>query len=298
MLLLATLAGFDAAARTLEVGPGRHYAMPSDAARAAMAGDTIDIWPGEYADCAVWTASNLTIEGVGPGAVIVDKICEGKAIFVARGDNITIRNLSFARAHVSDENGAGIRAEGRNLTVEHSRFIDNQNGILAGPSPQSTILIRDSQFLRNGFCGNACSHGVYIGHIATLRIERSKFFETRDGHHVKSRALRTELVGNDIRDGKDGTASYLVEIPNGGSLLMENNVLEKGPNNSNHSAVVMIGAEGATQRTEQLRFIGNSIRNDDSHETVFVRNLTATPATLERNTLKGPVIPLAEGPKR
>jgi hypothetical protein len=281
------------AAKVLEVGPDRQFKVPSAAAAAAKAGDTIDIWPGEYFDCAVWSARGLIIEGRGAGAVMTDKICEGKAIFVTRGDDITIRNLTFTRARAADENGAGIRVEGKNLTIENSHFVDNQNGILAGDSIESKILITDSEFVRNGFCGGLCSHGIYVGHVALIRVERSKFFETRDGHHIKSRALRTELVENDIRDGKDGTASYEVELPNGGSLIMEKNVLEKGPNNGNHGAAVMIGAEGVSQRTTEIKINGNRFTNDDDHETVFVKNLTATQAILEGNTLKGKVIPLS-----
>ena len=47
---------------------------------------------------------------------------------------ITIRNLTLTRARVADFNGAGIRAEGGDLTIEHVRFIDDQDGILAAPS--------------------------------------------------------------------------------------------------------------------------------------------------------------------
>ena len=280
-------------AKTLEVGPDRYYKAPSAAAAVVADGDTVDIDPGEYFDCAVWSANGLTIEGRGAGAVITDKTCEGKALFITRGDGITIRNLTFTRARVQDENGAGIRVEGKNLTVENSRFINNENGILAGDSLESRILISNSEFLHNGKCGGSCAHGIYVGKIALLHVEHSKFFETKDGHHIKSRALRTELIANDIMDGKDGTASYLVEIPNGGSLVMEDNILEKGPNNGNHSAAIMIGAEGVTQRTEELKFVGNKFTNDESHETIFVKNLTATGATLSANTLKGKVVPLA-----
>ena len=279
--------------KTLEVGADRHYKAPSAAAAVAADGDSIEIDAGEYFDCAVWSANGLTIEGRGTGAVITDKTCEGKALFITRGDGITIRNLTFTRARVPDENGAGIRVEGKNLTVENSRFINNENGILAGDSPESRILISNTEFLRNGKCGGSCAHGIYVGKIALLHVEHSRFLETKDGHHIKSRALMTELIANEIMDGKDGTASYLVEIPNGGSLIMEDNVLEKGPNNSNHTAAIMIGAEGVTQRTEELKFVRNKFTNDDSHETIFVKNLTATGATLSANTLKGKVVPLA-----
>jgi Right handed beta helix region len=279
-------------AKTLEVGPAHNLKAPSDAASVASPGDVIEIDPGEYFDCAVWSASGITIEGRGDGTIITDKTCEGKALFVTRGNDITIRNLTFSRARVPDANGAGIRAEGKNLTIERSRFIDNENGILAGNSPESRISISGSEFLRNGKCAPDCSHGIYVGHIALLRVEGSKFLETKQGHHIKSRALRTELVGNDIRDGKDGTASYLVEIPNGGSLVMDGNVLQKGPNSENHTAAIMIGAEGVTQPTRELSLINNNFTNDGV-QTLFVKNLTATEAVLSANTFKGKVIPLS-----
>jgi hypothetical protein len=287
-----------ACARTLLVGPDHPYKTPSAAAAAAASGDTIEIEPGEYFDCAVWLANDLTIIGRGAGAVITDKTCEGKALFVTRGNNITLRNLTLTRARVPDQNGAGVRSEGRNLTIEHCHFINNENGILAGNSPESRILISDSEFIRNGKCDDSCAHGIYVGTIAVLHIERSRFFETRDGHHIKSRALRTELFGNEIVDGKEGSASYSVDIPNGGSLIMEGNVLEKGPKNSNHTAAIVIGAEGVTQRTQELRFTGNTFTNDDANETIFVKNLTATEAVLKSNSLKGKVIPLSGDGKK
>src|SRR6185437_8557906 len=106
-------------------------------------------------------------------------------------------------------------------------FINNEDGILAADAPNSTIRIFGSEFTRNGKCQNACAHGIYVGHIALLRIERTKFVETREGHHIKSRVKRTERIGNDIEDGPRGTSSYLVDISNGGTLIMENNTLKK-----------------------------------------------------------------------
>src|SRR6185437_6045648 len=211
--------------RTLEVGPNHKFKAPSAAIAAASDGDVVDIAPVKdgYFDCAVLRANHLTVEGRGSGVVLTDKTCQGKAIFVTVGNDITIRNITFARARVPDGNGAGIRAEGNNLTIEKSRFINNENGILAADAPNSTIRIFDSEFTRNGKCQNACAHGIYVGHIALLHIERTKFFETREGHHIKSRAERTELIRNDIEDGPSGTSSYLVDISNGGSLVMENN---------------------------------------------------------------------------
>lgn len=282
-----------AGAAELVVGRGQQYPEPSSAAAVAKAGDTIVIEPGRYFDCAVWSEDHLTIVGAGHGAVLTDKTCEGKAIFVTSGNDIVIRNLTFTRARVPDGNGAGIRVEGRNLTVENSRFIDNEEGILAADSPGSTITIRNSQFVDNGKCAEACAHGIYVNHVALLQITGSRFYRTKMGHSVKSRSLRTVLRNNVIEDGPDGTSSYLVDIPNGGSLIMVNNVLEKGPKSGNNATAISIGEEGVSQPTQEIRITGNKFRNDNSHRTVFLRNVTATPAVLTGNTFTGDVEPLS-----
>jgi len=232
----------------LEVGPGKPFAMPSGAAAIAKDGDHIAIAPGEYVDCAVWRANNLLIEGTSPGVVITDKTCMGKGLFVIVGNDITVRNLTLTRARVPDNNGAGIRQEGRNLTIESVKFINNQNGILGNPQPDSTVVIRNSGFERNGTCAGACAHGIYFNDLKLLRIENSRFFETRQGHHIKSRAARTEVIDCDISDGPNGTASYLIDVSNGGSTVVRGSKLEKGPKSENHKAAIAIGVEGSERR--------------------------------------------------
>jgi hypothetical protein len=145
VLAVALIAGSSEAA-TLDVGPNKLYRTPSEAAARARDGDHIEIAPGRYVDCAVWSASNLFVEGVGPGVVIADKSCLDKGIFVIVGNNVTVRNLTLTGARVPGMNGAGIRQEGRNLTVDRVKFIDNQNGILGKDSPQSTVTISNSVF--------------------------------------------------------------------------------------------------------------------------------------------------------
>jgi hypothetical protein len=297
-LLLAIALGVGAAttgarANTLAVGADKAYKLPSAAIAAAAPGDTVQIDAGEYFDCAVVKQDNLKIEGLGAGATMTDKVCQGKALLVTTGHDITISNLTLTRARVPDNNGAGIRAEGANLTVMNTRFINNENGILSGDNPDSTIRIINSTFEHNGRCTEFCAHGIYVGHIKLLRIEGSKFTDTLEGHHVKSRALRTEIVNTSIQDGPDGTASYLVEIPNGGALVMTNDTLEKGPKCENHSAAIVIGAEGVTQRTPELTFANITFTNDWDGQTTFVHNITATEARITGATFKGhPIKPL------
>ena len=286
-----------AQARTLEVGPGKPFAQPSAAAAAARAGDTVVIQPGQYFDCATWAANNLTIEGVGdPKAVVItDKTCAGKGLFITTGDNITVRNLTLQRARVPDLNGAGIRNESPNLTVERVHFVNNQDGILSTPPTPGVITVKDSVFDRNGTCptGSNCAHGIYVNTAKLLHVEHSRFIGTKQGHHIKSRAARTEVIGCTVEDGPEGTASYLIEQPVGGSLVVKDSTLEKGPEAENHSAAIVIGAEGVTQPTPEILIEDNSFRNDGTFGTIFVRNMTATEAMLRGNTLSGRVQPLS-----
>ena len=149
------------------------------------------------------------------------------------------------------------------------------------------MIIRNSDFEQNGVCAGSCAHGIYFNALKLLRVEHSRFFETRQGHHIKSRAARTEVIGCDISDGPNGTASYLIDIPNGGSLLVRDNTLEKGPKAENHTAAIAIGAEGVTQPTDEILVENNSFRDDGDYRTALVWNVTATPAILKGNKLSG-----------
>ncbi len=288
-----------AQARTLEVGQGKQFAAPSAAVAAAGEGDKIDIYPGQYFDCASIRKNNITIEGVGsPDQVVMtDKACEGKALLVIGAADVTVRNLTLTRARVQDENGAGIRGEGHNLLIDHVRFVNNQNGILSGIG-SGTITIRDSVFDKNGYCGHACSHGVYLAGYDLVRIERTRFTDTKRAHHIKSRAKRTEVIDCDIEDGPDGTASYEIEIPNGGSLVARGNTIEKGPHAENHTAAIMIGSEGVTQPTPEIIVQNNTFRKDGDYPTIFVDNLTATEAQLSGNKIIGNSITPLKGDGR
>jgi hypothetical protein len=295
MLMTALLLWCGAAsAETLTVGPGQEYKMPSQALFRAHDGDTIAIAPGTYFDCSLVNQNNLTIEGTGPGAVMTDKTCRGKAILITNGNNITIRNLTLQRARVPDQNGAGIRGQGGNLTIVNVRFLDNEDGMLVAPNPAAVVRIIGSEFVGNGKCSpEGCAHGVYVGSIAALDVENSRFFDTHVGHSIKSDAASTTVLNCDIEDGADGTSSYQIDVPNGGTVRIEGNKLEKGPHAQNWANSIMIGEEGVSHPSDGIVIRNNMLINNTGHQTVFVHNITATPAQLSSNVFKGgKVIPL------
>ena len=229
-LLVATLLiSAPAAARTLTVGDGREYKLPSDALAAAHDGDTVLIGPGEYFDCAIVRPNDLTIVGEGIAA-LTDKICEGKAILVLRGNNITVRNLTLQRARAPDGNGAGIRLESANLTVDHVRFDNDQVGILSGSSG-GRVTITESVFDRGGVGGVQPKYAVMIGQSALLRVVGSTFSGVKGGQ-ITTAAGRSEITGNTIALGaagdEDEEPAYAV-LATEGTLLMEHNVITAGP---------------------------------------------------------------------
>ena len=296
MLGLVGMTAPAALATTLFVGPGQLLRVPSQAATVARDGDRVVIAPGVYADCAIWKASGLTIEASGPGVVLVNRICAFQGIFVIEGRGTTIRGLTFANAIAPYGNAAGIKLLGADLTVENSRFVNNQNGILAGGSADSVVRVTASLFEGNGSCIAACAHGLYVGApIALLDVTMSRFSNTRTAHHIKSRARTTIIIGNLIEDGPSGTSSYLIETPSGGDLLVQANLLHKGRLSENTATAISIGVEGGIQPTDVLIIRDNRFVSDLPDPTLFVRNSTSTPATLTGNRLTGRVVPL-DGP--
>lgn len=286
--------------RLIQVGPDqRLMRKPSDAAAQVRDGDTIEIQAGAYEDCAVWRANRLTLRAVGGEVHVKDKSCEGKGIWVVYGDQVTIEGIRFSGAQVADRNGAGIRAHGGSFTVRNSVFERNENGILSNAGPEARIVIENSTFIGNGKCEPHCAHGMYINDAASLEVRNSTFRDQRIGHHIKSRARKTTVTGCRIEDGATGTASYLIDVPNGGEVLIEGNVLQKGRLSDNQGTAISIGAEGVRNPTPSIRVENNRLRSDVAapEPVAFVRNLTTTPAMLKGNQVCGRTVALA-GPGR
>jgi hypothetical protein len=177
--------------------------------------------------------------------------------------------------------------------VRNSWFHDNEQGILTSHNPESQVTVSDSTFERNGKCEPECAHGIYAGRIKSLRVFGSTFRDEHVGHHIKSRAFYTEVVGCHLEDGATGTTSYVINLPNGGSAVIRQNYLEKGPNTNNNSAIISIGEEGAKNPGNGYRIEGNTFRNDAPTPTAFVRNASPQPAILRANAFIGPGRPLA-----
>jgi hypothetical protein len=260
-----------AAERVLRVGPGRTYATIAAAAAAASPGTAIEVDAGTYKDDVVtWSTNAVVVRGVGGLAHVVGTtdIGNGKGLFVVRGSRIRIENMEFSGATVVDGNGAGIRGEGRDLTVCNSSFHDNENGILADDA--GTLTIEYSTFANNGI-GDGFTHNIYIGQTTPTLVFRHNYsHHAKIGHTLKTRAAKNYILYNRIMDEATGTSSYTIDVPNGGLTYIVGNLLQQGPNTDN-STIVAYGAEGlASGRTHSLYLVHNAIVNERSAGGAFV----------------------------
>ncbi len=291
-----------AGTHVLTVGVGKQYATLSAAIAASADGDVIRVDAGTYTNDFATITHKITIEGMGGMVKMVATIPppNSKGILVVDND-VTIKNLSFSGVAISAANGgngAGIRYEGGQMVLINDAFIGNQNGVMGNPviaGLTNTVTIDHSLFSGNG-SGTGYTHNLYIGAVAKLTATNSIFEKAVVGHEFKSRALINDIENNIFRDGPTGTASYSIDLPNGGVDLIKNNLIEKGPN-SQQSNMVHFGGEGIPYAGSSLTVTGNSFVNDRTSSTVAVLNQTPFSATISGNQFAAiPAANIARGP--
>lgn len=277
-------------AATLQVGQGGPYATPSSAIAAAHDGDTVLIAPGSYFDCAIVRQNNLTIAGSGPdgAAVLTDKSCAGKASLVIDGRNITVRNLTLTRIRVPDGNGAGIRAEGHDLTVDHVKFINDQDGILAASQPDSTLTVEDSRFQQDGGCDPRCGAGIEGGTLRMLRVVNTIFAGASGGSHIRSAARDTVLSGDRLEDPAGAISGPLVMVA-GGSVEITNTAIVLGRGAPQRSGAVLLVGDAAA-----IVVRGNTLQEPAGLDVPLVRNWTGVTAIAADNHVPPGVLAVSD----
>jgi Right handed beta helix region len=284
----------------IRVGPTQKYKSPSSVARLVRDGDTVEIAAGIYeGDVASWRASNLTLRGVGGRAHLkaMGRSSGGKAIWVIKGDNNVVENIEFSGARVRDLNGAGIRLEGTGLTIRNSYFHDNQMGILTGRNLRSDIVIEGSEFANNtvdykryGRLG----HNIYIGRVRSFTLRNSYVHDGAIGHNVKSRARVNRILYNRLMDRRNGSSSYIVDLPNGGTAYLIGNVMQQSRFTDNWSIINFASVEKSPD--DRLYLVNNTMVSERD-TAVFVQNRGIGKALLVNNILVGKGKPLS-GPGR
>jgi hypothetical protein len=305
-------------ATTWNVGPTRTYKTPCAVSTLVANGDTVSIdysastgpGVGYYDDTCQWNASNLSLIGVlnsnGARPVLnaagltdtsrTGHIADRQGIWVFTGSNVTVENMEFENAAVSNAdgaNGAGFRSSGVNLTVLNSYLHNNQDGLLESNIAGSNIVIENSEFYQNGVSdkkltnGYGFTHNLYIGHCASLTFEYNYTHASNVGHLLKTRAAVNTILYNKITQ-ENGTSSYDIDIPNGGTSYVIGNEVEKGPNAGN-PALLSYFEEGANANNpgQDLYVQNNTFVNQLGSGTFVIDDSTSVAALLENNIWYG-----------
>ena len=271
------------------VGSNQTYKLPSQINNLVGNGDTIYIDGGIYSnDATKWARKNLKFIGRGTGNnrtrfQYTGDIPNGKGIFVfetpGTSDNAYIENIVFDGAQVSNGNGgngAGIRFQAVNLTVQNCLFLNCQNGILEGNANVTTsnVIIKDSEFRNNGYqlqndpTYSGYEHNIYIGSSTdTLIVQNCYFHDPRgQANSLKTRAQRSFILYNLI-DESAGYGSWELNIAQGGLNVIIGNIIIQGPSGANHG---IIGYDAVTNFLEDFYFINNTVINKFQGKVNFI----------------------------
>jgi hypothetical protein len=250
---------------TITVGPTGQFQTIHQAVAAAASGDTIDVQAGTYSNDFNTIRQSVTLQAVNGEVVMTEteQPPDGKAMITegASGINVAINGFDISGVTVPDGNGAAIRYEGGALSLTNDYFHGNQDGLLGAPDANGSIAITHSEFAFNG--NNAGSdHNLYIGAIANFSITDSYVHDAIVGHEIKSRAANNTIENNRIFDNQ-GSASYSIDLPNGGNATISGNQIEQGAATQN-PAIIAYGEEGFTPGYgTTVSIASNTIVNDD-----------------------------------
>ena len=243
---------------------------------------SIVIRAGTYREAFTILDHGVTIRAE-PGVHIKDRAVEGKAAILVKGNNTVIEGLECSGISVADGNGACVKLEGRNLTLRNVYFHDSEQGLLTNRDA-GTIIIEQSKFERLGRKGRG--HAIYVGYSDALIVRGSQILSSKDqGHEIKSRAAET-IIENSIIASLDGDDSRLIDISNGGRIIIRNNILEEGPRSKNDN-LIAIAPEGTRYKQNEVIIEGNIIIMD--HDRAYLLRLPEQdlPVTLRNNIIVG-----------
>ena len=283
-----------AQAAVLTVGPGQAYATIAAAVAASQDGDVVEVKAGTYTNDFAEISKKISLTASG-GRVVMraqGPIANEKGILITDTD-VTVTGFTFTGAQVSDAaggNGAGLRYQGGHLVLNQCWFKNNQDGLLANADAAGTIRINKSEFSNNGAvtgAGAGYTHNIYIGAVASVDIESSYFHHANLGHEVKSRAAQTIINNTRIVDGPTATASYSVDLPNGGAVSISGSQIEQGRNSQN-PIMVSFGEEGGLIANSSLLVQTSVLENDlTAHTPLAVANTTPVTVGLANDQTYG-----------
>ncbi|WP_413284519.1 hypothetical protein [Vibrio sp. MA40-2] len=255
LLLFFQLPSYSAVLKDLEiVVDGMSVANMQEAEKLIVDDSTIYLGPGIYSQGIHIKADNVLLSG-SQGTHFINAIIENKAAIITSGNNITIENIECSKIQSTSNNGACIRHQGENITVSNVYFHDSEQGILESHN-NGRMLVKYSRFERLGYNGRA--HGIY-SNGNELIIENSSFTSMlSQAHAIKSRSKKT-TINHSLISTSTGLDSRLIDIANGGELIITNSILHQN-NNTQNRQVIGYGLEKmALNRNHNIKILSNLV---------------------------------------
>lgn len=246
---------------------GTKFSTLQEAADAVVPGGIVEI-SGELKNEAASAAFTKSCEIIGKNAAKLTwtlgttvRMAWGKGLIVCsgNGNSFSVKNIELSGAKVTDRNGAGVRCDPgvTSLTVSDCNIHDNENAVLSAAKTQ--IFVNNT--VKNNGNSAGSSHNFYIQDGCDLvTFENNKIYAAIVGNQIKSRAKNTVIRRNVIAE-LDGSCSWQIDIPIGGIVLVENNVIEQGPNSQNWN-LMSYAPEGLMTPPGNITFKNNILIND------------------------------------
>ncbi len=129
-------------------------------------------------------------------------------------------------------------------------------------------------------------HNIYISQYADqLNVSNSYFGHVTPAHLFKSRAANPTVTSSQFETFGDTDGSYLIDIPNGGNVLVQKSVFLKAPGQSQRG-LFAFGEEGLVAgRTDKWEFKNNIVINDGNGRLL---NQSGGVMNWHYNTIVGP----------
>lgn len=225
---------------------GVQYSSLQAAAARITDNSHLKIGSGVYRSPLLIRHHNVVIEGIGH-VVFEAAAVAGKGFILAVGDNLTVKNIECRYIRVASKNGVCIRLEGRGLNLEHVYFHSSEGALLETAKQHGYINISNSRF--ENLAQDARSHSIYLN-SASLYLQNSSILANRHQHSLKSRGPLT-IIENSIIAELSAPGSRLIDLSNGGELIIKGSLLQQGPNAVNNQAIGF-GLEGLKYQTNQI----------------------------------------------
>jgi hypothetical protein len=221
----------------------RTFLHAADAASNLKDGQTIRILKNSYGgwrDGLAIRANNAAVVG-DPGAALYGAIVDGVGLIAGYGNDLRVENLEIFNVH-GDGSASGIRFLGKNFTGRNLRIHDCDMGFLSA-GDNGLITLEEVVISDCGGSGGQ-AHNIYVsansrGTAAQFIFRRSRSLQADgQGHLLKSRSLAT-TIENSLLAMLDANSSRCIDISDGGTVLVRNNVIQQGPKSDNDDMIAI-----------------------------------------------------------